>query len=145
MITAVLDVNVVVAAVLAPRGATRQILSAWRDARFCLVTSEGIVAEIGDKLRDPKVGGRYGVGSEDAGAVRALLLTQAEVVAVRVRDVVAVTGDAEDDYVLATTRLARAHYLVTGDRRLLALGQYAGSKIVSPREFLNILERTGRD
>jgi predicted nucleic acid-binding protein len=53
---------------------------------------------------------------------------------------VVVTGDPEDDYVLAAVRLGRADYLVTGDHGLLALREYAGAKIVGPREFVTILE-----
>jgi predicted nucleic acid-binding protein len=34
---------------------------------------------------------------------------------------------------------ARADYLVTGDRQLLALHAFQGVQIVSPREFLSIL------
>jgi predicted nucleic acid-binding protein len=36
---------------------------------------------------------------------------------------------------------AGADFLVTGDRALLALRQYAGIQIISAREFLTILEQ----
>lgn len=49
-------------------------------------------------------------------------------------------GDPEDDLVLATGRLARADYLVTGDRGLLELGSYEGMEIVTPRQFIALLE-----
>ncbi len=42
--------------------------------------------------------------------------------------------------VLATGRLARADYLVTGDRGLLALGSYESMAIVTPREFVTVLQ-----
>ena len=51
-----------------------------------------------------------------------------------------VTGDPEDDYALATTRLSQVNYLVTGDKKLLGLKDYAGAKIVSPRDFVSIIE-----
>jgi predicted nucleic acid-binding protein len=51
-----------------------------------------------------------------------------------------VTGDPEDDYVLATARLARADYLVTGDKGLLALVRDEGTAIVSPRQFMELLD-----
>ncbi|MBI4494179.1 MAG: hypothetical protein HY690_15430 [Chloroflexi bacterium] len=41
---------------------------------------------------------------------------------------------------LATGRLAQADYLVTGDKRLLQMRRYAGMQIVSPREFLQVLQ-----
>jgi predicted nucleic acid-binding protein len=49
----------------------------------------------------------------------------------------------EDDLTLATAVSAEADYLVTGDRQLLALADYEGVQIISPREFLTILELQG--
>ena len=65
--------------------------------------------------------------------------TEATLVSVPPEERRPITGDPEDDYVLATGRLARASYLVTGDHDLLAIKQYEGMAIVSPREFLEIL------
>ncbi|MBI2907186.1 MAG: putative toxin-antitoxin system toxin component, PIN family [Chloroflexi bacterium] len=135
----VLDVNVVISAILAPRGVTRQILSAWEAQRFLLLISEGIIAQIEEKLRHPKIGGGYGVSEEDIVWVRSLLLTQSQVVLIKPQDIISVTGDPEDDYVLATTRLGKAEYLVTGDRGLLTLDEYAGAKIITPRQLLDSL------
>jgi predicted nucleic acid-binding protein len=47
----------------------------------------------------------------------------------------------EDDLILAAAVSAQADYLVTGDARLQALGSYQGVKIVTPREFVQILEQ----
>jgi putative PIN family toxin of toxin-antitoxin system len=139
MITAVLDVNVLVAAILAPHGTTRQVLTAWEANLFQSLTSEGIVAEVEEKLRSPRIGGRYGVTSSDVEWVRGLLLTQAKVIDIVPQDVLATTGDPEDDYVLATARLGQADYLITGDRGLLRLQSHHGARIVAPRELLDIL------
>jgi uncharacterized protein len=49
----------------------------------------------------------------------------------------------EDDLILAAARSAMVDYLVTGDRQLLALGQYGGVRIVSPAAFLALLESAG--
>ncbi len=136
---AVLDVNVVIAAVIAPKGPTRHVLTCWEARRFSLLVSEGIIAEVEEKLRSPKIGGAYGITEGDIAEVRTLLVTEAEIVVVKPEDVIPVTGDPEDDYVLATARLGGADYLVTGDKRLLALGSYEGTNLVTPRQFLDIL------
>jgi hypothetical protein len=53
--------------------------------------------------------------------------------------------------VLAAAVSADADYLVTGDRQLQRLGTYEGVRIVSPRDFLALLdadaaqEEQGRD
>ncbi len=51
-----------------------------------------------------------------------------------------VASHPEDDLILATAVSARADYLVTGDRQLLALGTFQGVQIVSPRDFVAILD-----
>lgn len=51
-----------------------------------------------------------------------------------------VASHPEDDRILATAASVHVDYLVTGDRKLQQLGEYVGVKIVSPRQFLEILE-----
>ncbi len=101
--------------------------------------SAEMIAEVEAKLRAPRIGRKYGVTDQDVRAVRALLQTQAAVVVVPPQEQRVVTGDPEDDGVLATARLGTVQYLVTGDRKLLDLSQYAGVRIVSPRAFVDVL------
>ena len=48
MIRAVLDANVVVSAILSPKGIPAKILTAWRAEEFSVVVSEAIVIEIAE-------------------------------------------------------------------------------------------------
>lgn len=52
-----------------------------------------------------------------------------------------VAEDEEDDLVLATAVAGRADYLVTGDKGLLALREFHGVAIITPRTFLDLLLR----
>lgn len=47
---------------------------------------------------------------------------------------------ADDDNVLACALAAKAAYLVTGDADLLALKNFRGVKIISPRDFEAIID-----
>jgi len=47
--------------------------------------------------------------------------------------------DPDDDKYLAAALEGRATLVVTGDPDLLALGEYEGIRIVSPRLFLGLL------
>ena len=47
--------------------------------------------------------------------------------------------DPDDDVVLATALAGRADYLVTGDEDLLTLTRYHDTRILTPREFWEIL------
>jgi putative PIN family toxin of toxin-antitoxin system len=140
MISAVLDVNVLVSSLLGPLGFSRRIVVAWQAEAFRLLTSEGIIAEVGEKLRLPRIARRFHLIDDDRHAILRLLTTQAEIILVPPAECLPVTGDPEDDYVLAAARLGKAEYLVTGDRELLERGEYAGVKIITPRAFVAILE-----
>lgn len=137
MASAVLDVNVIVSSVMSPRGAPRQVLMAWQAGEIEVLTSDGIIGEVADKLLDPRIGGRFSVTIADVQAVVLLLRTQALVVTPPSTAVV--TGDPEDDYVLANAAHGRAEYLVTGDKGLLSLTRHGSTQIMSPRAFLDRL------
>jgi putative PIN family toxin of toxin-antitoxin system len=139
MIRAVVDVNVLVSTIIGPLGLSRQVVLAWEAGAFAAITADGIIREVEEKLRLPRIARRYHIAQGDVRWMFDLLQTHAEMVTVAPEECLAVTGDPEDDYVLATGRLARAEYLVTGDRGLLELGHYAGMAIVTPRTFLEIL------
>jgi putative PIN family toxin of toxin-antitoxin system len=138
----VLDVNVLVSSVIAPLGFPRQIFSAWREGRFPLLVSSGMIDEVEEKLALPRIARRYSVTLELGRDTLGLLRSQASLVPVPAGERLTVTGDPEDDLVLATGRLGGAEYLVTGDRGLLALSEYEGMKIVSPREFFQVLAQS---
>jgi putative PIN family toxin of toxin-antitoxin system len=141
MIRAVVDVNVLVSAIIGPLGHPRQVLLAWEVARFSAITSAGIITQMEAKLSLARIRRRFHLDTPATVYwVQALLRTQAERILVPIEQQLLITGDPEDDYVLATGRLAGADYLVTGDKGLLALGDYAGMQIVNPRQFLARLE-----
>jgi putative PIN family toxin of toxin-antitoxin system len=49
--------------------------------------------------------------------------------------------DVDDDMVLATALAGKADVIVTGDDDLLVLKEFRGIKILSPRQFLQLLDR----
>lgn len=140
MIRAVIDVNVLISAIIGPLGHPRRVALAWEAAQFTAISSAGIIAKLEEKLSLPRVTRRYTLTSSTAILwIQTLCSSQAEFVLVPLSERLPLTGDPEDDYVLATCKIAQADYLVTGDKGLLAMGAYEGTFIVSPREFLNIL------
>jgi uncharacterized protein len=52
-----------------------------------------------------------------------------------------VCRDKDDDVVLATALAGKADIIVTGDGDLLALKKFRGIRILSPRKFLEALDR----
>jgi len=141
-IRAVLDLNIIVSATIVPRGPAFHTWNEWRAGRFTLLISRGMIVELTGKLTERRIAERYRFPQEYAWRTASVLRSADIVIDVPGHEVVAVTGDPEDDLVLATCRLTQADYLVTRDRRLLGLGNHEGTAIVDPSDFLRILARS---
>jgi putative PIN family toxin of toxin-antitoxin system len=134
-VRAVLDVNVLISAVLSPRGAPGRLLAAWRDGAFELVVSPLLLAELRRALAYPKLARL--VPPADADALVALLGAGAEV-AVDPSGLPQVrSADPKDDYLVALAAAQRA-VVVSGDAHLTDL---AGRiPVRRPAEFLAEVE-----
>jgi putative PIN family toxin of toxin-antitoxin system len=130
----VLDTNVLLAAVLTD-GLCRDLVKK-RVTAHDLFTSPELLDELADQLRekfalDPNEIPLVAVYRERATSVPAPALPQP------------ICRDSDDDQVLATAMAAKADVIVTGDQDLLVLGKYAGIRILSPRQWLEQLDRQG--
>jgi len=72
-------------------------------------------------------------------AASALESILARSIRVKIRGALKVCRDPHDDMFLECAALAKADLLVAGDKDLLSLGAYKGTRIVTPAEYL----RTG--
>lgn len=140
MTTATLDINVLLSALIGPHGASRRVVEAWAVRHFTHVTSDHIITTFAAKLADPALARRFPLLPAAGRALLPLLRTDTTLVPVTAAAVLSVTGDLEDDAVLATVRLGQVDLLVTGDQVLLALGTHAGTRIVTPQAFLALLD-----
>jgi predicted nucleic acid-binding protein len=104
-----------------------------------MVTSEHIITDLGNKLRLERISGRYGIADHEVDEAQTVLRRESTVVDIDSGGVRPVTGDPEDDAVLATARLGGARYLVTNDTGLLGLSPYEGVRIVTPGTFRDLL------
>lgn len=132
---AVLDVNVVISALLSPRGAPARLLRLWLEGAFELVCSPRLLAELERALGYPKLRSR--IGADEAAAVVELLRSGGELLDDPEGPPPLRSGDPGDDYLIALAAAARA-VIVSGDRALL---ERAGELPVwSPRELLDQLD-----
>lgn len=136
MIVAVLDTNVLVSGFPARRGIPAALIDFWRQGHYRLVVSEAILTELTETWGTAYWQARY--SPIDAADALALLRADAIVAPLTVQ-ITGVATHPEDDLILATAVSSGAAYLVTGDRRLRAVGAYAGVAILSPREFADLL------
>ena len=137
---AVIDTNVVVSAAINPAGTPARLVDAWKARSFDWVTSPPLLAEIEGVLGSAKVR-RFVRWSAEERARFLAALSEIGHMAVPTRrlDVVA---DPADNRVIEAAVEGQAGYIVTGDSRLLALGEYAGVQIVTPARFIAIILST---
>jgi putative PIN family toxin of toxin-antitoxin system len=121
MMRVLLDVNIIISAVHSAHGIPRRIVEAWRRGLFDVITSDGIITEVREKLQFPRIARKYGLTDDIVNATVQLLERRSLMVVISPTAPV-VTGDPEDDHVLAVARVTHVDALVTGDRGLLALG-----------------------
>jgi putative PIN family toxin of toxin-antitoxin system len=69
-------------------------------------------------------------------ATSALEAILAHGIRVKIRGAVKVCRDPNDDMFLECAALAKADLLVAGDKDLLVLGSYKGTRIIAPSEYL---------
>jgi hypothetical protein len=140
VLRAVLDTNVIVSALIRPQGTPGQVLARLVDGDFVLVLSSALVDELRHTLRKPRVRAYVDVSDEELGGRIAQLETLADPVGGNLEIDVEVR-DPDDRMFLVAAVEARADCVVTGDADLLTLGEHDGIAIVTPRTFLDLLER----
>lgn len=134
---ALLDANVLVSAVIRPRGTPGLIIAALleRDA-FELVLSPRIVAEVEAALKLRKI--RKYLREPDEAVLWLADLAALADLADDTDRAKGVCRDPADDAVLSAAIEGRADVIVTGDADLLALKDHEGIAIVTPRAFLDL-------
>ena len=137
MLRVVLDTNVLVSGVLSRKGAPAQILDAWRERRFLLLSSPALVAEVRLVLNYPHIRKKYPLADEDIDQIITLLEHDALLLPGDADVAGGVPGDPKDEMVLACALDGQADRIVSGDHHLLDLGVYREIPILSARQFLS--------
>ena len=121
----VLDANVLVSALISPKGSPARILRFWEEQRFEVVISKDIIEELGRVLRYPRLRKNYDLADE---AIEAFLRkAEEQAIVVEPSDEVAAIGaDPADDRYLECALAGGAEFIVSGDHHLLDLGEYQG-------------------
>jgi putative PIN family toxin of toxin-antitoxin system len=129
VIRIVLDTNVIVSA-LVFGGLPRSILELTEAGHYRMFYSEAIQDEVRRVLE-----GKFGWAPAMLQTVLPVLWDMGELVVPRIA-VNAVPDDLDDNRILECAVAAKAHFIISGDRHLLALGSYESISIVSPRQFI---------
>lgn len=125
----VFDTNFLVSAVVFPRGRGEAALREIIEERDELVLSKPILDELLGVLAR-----KFSRDAEELAHVAVVLSRLARFV--KPRRTLRVVADEPDNRILECALTGRPEVIVTGDRALLALGEYRGVRIVSLREHL---------
>ena len=129
---AVLDANILIAALLSRSGAPAKIMNRWLGGAFELVVSEALLGELERTLAYPKL--RRRITERDATEFVSLLRLAAIIAPDQAGSYH--SDDPGDDYLLALAENEHA-VLVSGDRHLLQLAD--NLPIQTARAFLDAL------
>ena len=135
MIGAVIDTSTLISA-LGWEGKPQQVLYCCLDKRFKLVLSPEILEEAKEVMFRKK----FAFIDSDKKNEFILLLSQLAEIAYPTHRV-DICRDKDDNKFIEAALSAKANVIVSSDGDLLALKVYEGIEILSPSEFLGLLER----
>lgn len=128
----VVDTNVFISGFLFG-GVPRKIIDSWINKKFIFCLSPQLKAEILNKLQN-----KFFLSNQALQTIEESLDTNTEKYIPKKK--LYICKDPQDNFLLELAEEARADYLISGDKLVLKLKHYGKTKIISPKEFLVLLE-----
>ena len=126
----VLDTNVLISSFFG--GNPRKMIDLWKSGEITLCLSKPIIEEYLDVLQR--------LGLRDEPELEELLKLFASghhiLFTAKTPELHVVTKDPADDRFIECAVALKVQYIVTGDKALREIGEYMGTKILTPKEFL---------
>ena len=131
----VLDTNVIISALLSPKGAPAEIIRRWEAGEFDVVTAPPLLAELKRALEYDRVKKHFKRPRKMIATLIKRLETVVTVVA-SPPSLDVIRDDPADNRMLECALAGKASYIVTGDAHLLKLKGYQGIVMLNPAAFL---------
>ena len=129
----VVDTNVLLSAFIRVGSKPYQVVEAWLDGVFELVSSAAQIEEVSRASRYPRV--RQPIGAAEVGWLVNRIRDRALMIERLPR--VDVSPDPADNFLLGMAQAGDADFLVSGDKTgLLAFRQHRNTRIISVTEFV---------
>jgi putative PIN family toxin of toxin-antitoxin system len=132
MISAVVDTNVLVSALMNSEGASAAILKQRLLGKFRWYLSPELLGEYSKVLPRPRL------KFDQHQVSRLLRLLQRKAVLVKPHQQIQVATDPDDDMVIECALAARADFIVSGNIRHFP-SQFQDIRVVTPRKFIEVL------
>jgi uncharacterized protein len=141
MLHVVIDTNVIVSGILSRKGAPVELLNAWRERRFLMLTSPAVIAELRAVLQYPHIRKKYTLSDNEIEQTITLLEHDALLVTGEANVAGSVPDDPKDEMFLACALDGTADVIVSGDHHLIDLESYRDIPIMTARQFLDKLRQ----
>ncbi len=131
----VIDTNIFVSSFLG--GRPRQVIDLWKRGEVVLCLSKDILDEYVDVLQ------RVGIGpKEGLEELLALFKKNINIIfTLKTPRLPIVEDDPSDDKFIECAVKLKADFIITGDKVLRRVKQYLGIRILSPQEFLMVIDK----
>ena len=136
-IRAVLDANLLVSYLLTGGETLSHIMQHWERGAFIYLISPSMEAELREVVKRPRLARRM---SADPQALLDAIENDAEWIPGELL-LIGVCRDPKDEIFISCAVEAGADYLVSGDADLLDMGSYGDVQMISPRAFLEIVDK----
>ena len=134
----IFDANILISFLLTRGETISKILNYWQENKFEVIATDEILTEIKLVLERFVAAQLISKGS----ALALLERLEREVEIFPSFSIVTISPNKKDNRYLAAAKDGKTDYLVTGDKKhLLSLKQFSKTKIISPGEFVEILEK----
>lgn len=140
----ILDTNVLLSSLTALDSPPSILLERWYEDEFKVAASEATLAEINNVLGRPKWVARLANYTEKVDELL-LRLRQYSYWPAEIIELPLLEFDPKDTAIVALALSSDAAFIVSGDKRLRANGPYGDISVITPREFLDILQARDED
>ncbi len=128
----VIDTNIFISSFFG--GNPRKIIDLWKNEKITLCLSNAIFDEYIDVL--------HRIGMKDEDELEELLSLFSRGFSIlfttKTPKIKIIKDDPDDDKFIECAVALKANAIITGDREILAIKEYMGIKILTPRQFLEI-------
>jgi len=138
----VIDTNILVSAILTPKGNPAKILKLILEGKLYLIISPAILEETRQVFNYPRLVKRLKKNKITLDEVYGFLdkLSRVAVITQGKLDIDIIQDDPSDNKILACGLEGEADFIISGDHHLTDLKIFQGIKIVNPAAFLKIVD-----
>lgn len=132
----ILDTNVIIAA-FAAHGLSHSVFELCID-RFEIHSSAKIIEEVEKNLKK-----KLGLPKKIIEEI--IVYLKENTIIEKVKEIPkGMCRDPEDDFILGLVEETQAEYLITGDKDLLSMNEFGSTKIITPRQFWEIIRNNNK-